>query len=407
MPEETEVIPSQEIQEKSGLAKVSDKIAALTEDSALTVAAKTLADVLPARFYEGASTLRLSDAEKDMLAELENAPDDDLDVRPDGLVYAQHIFYRRALNRLFGPGAWALVPGSAIQQEKDGEKVHVFQRWVLVVRGCYVGESIGSAMYFASNAKQDKSDAAESAASNALTRIVAKILGIGSNPWNRRQSAAWRRKYAKQVWVKTPRGNEKWWRRIDSEPFENEIGDVPTSGGQSGAREAAARPVAGENQDDPKASRPPASAQKTEVAATVSKTAAARPGGANVTPTPAPPAPVSPEPGGGTQATEPAAKSAPPPVAPGEPMVTEGQFRWFMAHARQAKLIEADPQTKTESGGPALFFVCEALGQLPPEDLHGKTAMEALRAVILGLTLKEFNAKLVPKLREKEKEIAQ
>jgi hypothetical protein len=38
--------------------------------------------------------------------------DDDVEIKPDGIVYLPEIKYRRILNRAFGPGGWGLVPRS-------------------------------------------------------------------------------------------------------------------------------------------------------------------------------------------------------------------------------------------------------------------------------------------------------
>ena len=35
---------------------------------------------------------------------------DDIEIKPDGIVYLPEIKYRRILNRAFGPGAWGLAP---------------------------------------------------------------------------------------------------------------------------------------------------------------------------------------------------------------------------------------------------------------------------------------------------------
>ena len=35
---------------------------------------------------------------------------DDVEVKPDGIVYLPEIKYRRILNKAFGPGAWGLAP---------------------------------------------------------------------------------------------------------------------------------------------------------------------------------------------------------------------------------------------------------------------------------------------------------
>jgi len=37
-------------------------------------------------------------------------PFDDIEVKPDGIIYLPEIKYRRILNKAFGPGGWGLVP---------------------------------------------------------------------------------------------------------------------------------------------------------------------------------------------------------------------------------------------------------------------------------------------------------
>lgn len=35
---------------------------------------------------------------------------DDIEIKPDGIVFLPEIKYRRRLNRAFGPGGWGLAP---------------------------------------------------------------------------------------------------------------------------------------------------------------------------------------------------------------------------------------------------------------------------------------------------------
>lgn len=35
---------------------------------------------------------------------------DDVEVKPDGIIYLPEIKYRRILNKAFGPGGWGLAP---------------------------------------------------------------------------------------------------------------------------------------------------------------------------------------------------------------------------------------------------------------------------------------------------------
>jgi hypothetical protein len=59
---------------------------------------------------------------------------DDVEVKPDGIIYLPEIKYRRILNRTFGPGGWGLAPrGESIVTGKL-----VTREYGLVVQGRYV-----------------------------------------------------------------------------------------------------------------------------------------------------------------------------------------------------------------------------------------------------------------------------
>ena len=61
-------------------------------------------------------------------------PMDDVEVKPDGIIYLPEIKYRRILNRAFGPGGWGLAPrGETIVTGKS-----ITREYALVVGGRYV-----------------------------------------------------------------------------------------------------------------------------------------------------------------------------------------------------------------------------------------------------------------------------
>ena len=61
-----------------------------------------------ARSFHGLSNEAFSKEAADIL--LAPIEPDDIEVKPDGIVYLPEIKYRRILNRAFGPGAWGLAP---------------------------------------------------------------------------------------------------------------------------------------------------------------------------------------------------------------------------------------------------------------------------------------------------------
>lgn len=45
---------------------------------------------------------------------------EDVEIKPDGIIYLPEIKYRRILNRAFGPGGWGLAPrGETIVTERS------------------------------------------------------------------------------------------------------------------------------------------------------------------------------------------------------------------------------------------------------------------------------------------------
>jgi hypothetical protein len=191
--------------------------------NARQIAAANITDTLPPTAYIGASTLVLSREEREILEE--PVPDDEIDIRPDGLVYVSHEYVRRQLNRALGHGQWALVPGSKLYSDGNDQ----YQRWVLFCRGVYVSEALASRRYYA-NGNQTRDDVAEAIKSDCLRRCC-KDLGIGLEAWNRRRQEHWRREHAIGVLCSTSQGNKKQWRRIDGDPLNGEISTPVKSAG--------------------------------------------------------------------------------------------------------------------------------------------------------------------------------
>ncbi len=61
-------------------------------------------------------------------------PFDDVEVKPDGIIYLPEIKYRRILNKAFGPGGWGLAPrGETIVTGKS-----ITREYALVAHGRFV-----------------------------------------------------------------------------------------------------------------------------------------------------------------------------------------------------------------------------------------------------------------------------
>lgn len=170
--------------------------------------------LLPA--YQRASTLELTETEIGNL--MGHFPDDAVEIRPhDGLIYIPHILISDRLNWVFGPGKWALIC-----RRHWLEGTTMYGEYILLIRGCYVGESVGGHPYQPNNPKTNYSDTLESTAAEALRRIAGKRLSCGSQVWNPDYARKWVAKYAVQE------RNGKWFRHGTPAPEPAKSAPQPT-----------------------------------------------------------------------------------------------------------------------------------------------------------------------------------
>ena len=144
---------------------------------------------------------------------LQRLDENDIELRPDGLVYLPEIRYRRILNRTFGPGAWALMPRSI----DIGDNM-LYYRGALFIHGRFVSEAIGEQQYFPNNDRMSYATAAEAAKSNCLVRCC-KDIGIASELWDPTFTRQWLAKHAIEVWCvnrQDPHKRKKFWRKRSS-----------------------------------------------------------------------------------------------------------------------------------------------------------------------------------------------
>lgn len=89
------------------------------------------------RSFHGLSSQAFSpEAAKILLAPIDP---NDIEIKPDGIIYLPEIKYRRILNQAFGPGAWGLAPrGETIVTAKA-----VTREYALVALGRYAVHQYG------------------------------------------------------------------------------------------------------------------------------------------------------------------------------------------------------------------------------------------------------------------------
>lgn len=118
---------------------------------------------------------------------------DDVEVKPDGIIYLPEIKYRRILNKAFGPGGWGLAPrGESIVTGRL-----VTREYGLVAQGRLVSIARGEQQFFDPDGIPT---ATEGCKSNALMRCC-KDIGIASELWDPRFIRKFVAEKTKEVWV--------------------------------------------------------------------------------------------------------------------------------------------------------------------------------------------------------------
>ena len=130
----------------------------------------------------------------------------DIEIKPDGLLYLPEIKYRRILNRAFGPGGWGLAP----RTESLITPKQISREYALICHGRLVSVARGEQDYFGGDEKV--TTALEGCKSNALMRCC-KDLGIASELWDPSFIRLWKQKFCDEVFaehVVTKRKKKLW-----------------------------------------------------------------------------------------------------------------------------------------------------------------------------------------------------
>ncbi|KAI9343181.1 mitochondrial genome maintenance MGM101-domain-containing protein [Obelidium mucronatum] len=164
---------------------------AINNDHVSPVAPVAIDSVISVSF-EGASQEPFpKEAAEILMAEIN---EDDVEIKPDGLLYLPEIKYRRILNRAFGPGGWAMVPrGPHTVTSKT-----LSREYALFCLGRFAAVARGEQDYF--NAESGLATASEGVKSNALLRCC-KDLGVASELWDPNFIREFKAKKCTQVWA--------------------------------------------------------------------------------------------------------------------------------------------------------------------------------------------------------------
>ncbi|BGP21317.1 pyruvate carboxylase [Rhodotorula toruloides] len=135
---------------------------------------------------------------------------DEIQIKPDGILYLPEILYRRILNSAFGPGGWGMVP-----RGPEAHASNLFTReWGLVIGGKLLSVARGEQLTFPGSSM---ATAAEACKSNALMRCC-KDLGIAGELWDPQFIRKFKADHCVEAWVTHAATNKKArrWRKKDA-----------------------------------------------------------------------------------------------------------------------------------------------------------------------------------------------
>ncbi len=183
----------------------------MEEEKAITIKEETLPegkkDVIPTsnvqtemeKLIPYAGTIELTEDQKKIL--FAPVKEEDIEVRPDGLVYLPWMEYVSRLRDAFGI-SWAIIPKEMPKFQGN----HIYWPFYLMIQGKLAGFAIGEQEYQPSNARMTYGDAVEGAKSNALMRLC-KGLGISLELWKPSFVRGWKEKHAEEY---DDKGKKRW-----------------------------------------------------------------------------------------------------------------------------------------------------------------------------------------------------
>ncbi|MGE5429446.1 MAG: hypothetical protein ACM3QX_00115 [Syntrophomonadaceae bacterium] len=205
---------------------MENAVSSYEQNNAQNIAESETSNLTPFNnMYQKASLLTVTEKEQKALEAPLNP--EEVEIRPDGLIYYPQVFYREKLNSIFGIGQWALIQHSV---SKVGNSLCFDGS--LYVRGCFVSRALGEHEYYENNRNTSWASVYEAAKSDCLVRCC-KDLGIAKELWQPAYGRDWVKKYGVKVFVEvkdrqTGKTETKaQWRRKDADPYWNEKGLVP------------------------------------------------------------------------------------------------------------------------------------------------------------------------------------
>ena len=153
---------------------------------------------------------------------------EEVEVKPNGIVYLPGVSYRRILIRAFGAGAWALLPRGPARTMGE----IVIYHGALYILGRFVSEAVGECE---TRGGMSYASSLEGARTDCLTRCC-KDLGVAAELWDPEWRDGWLKKYCDRE--KDERGKWKFW-KLDKP----NAAPAPIAGRNSGGKQLPVAPT--------------------------------------------------------------------------------------------------------------------------------------------------------------------
>lgn len=147
---------------------------------------------------------------------------DAVELKPDGIVFAPGVWYRRQLTRAFGPGGWGLAMRGPVRSLPQQQGDLVVYHGALICLGRFVAEAHGQCIYWPNSGGMTYADAVEGARTDCITRCC-KDLGMATELWDAGWRGRWMAQHALKAWVEGDgkrKGKFFFWRRDREPPYQ-------------------------------------------------------------------------------------------------------------------------------------------------------------------------------------------
>jgi hypothetical protein len=148
-----------------------------------------------------AGTIEITIIQREIL--YASVKDEQVEIRPDGLIYLPWMEYVSRLRDAFGV-QWAIIPQGMPTAKGD----YILWPFWLVIQGKIAGFAVGEQQYYANNPTMTYGDALEGSKSNALMRLC-KGIGISLELWKPSFIRNWKQKYSESFPAIWPDGKPK------------------------------------------------------------------------------------------------------------------------------------------------------------------------------------------------------